>query len=291
MTKQAGGQPQAGRSPAVLRPPTARARAGRTGGGRRKYGWSAREYQSIDHMYGHSMTEPLYVRIRREIEAKIRAGDLAPGARLPTEKDLSTQHGVSRATAQRVLNDLAEAGLAIRRRRHGTFVADVRRQINLLNFVTPAAAAKGAPGRHEVVSARIVRAADAVLTLPGASADTAVVELVRRKLDVREEPQSVERHVVLFAVASDLLNENLEDLVTLPYLQRRGVPIDAIRLYLDPVTLGEHDATLLHSEIGTPALMRRRELRIDDGSTVEVVTTLVRPGSAEFFLELPVPAM
>ncbi|WP_367318758.1 GntR family transcriptional regulator [Streptomyces sp. HUAS ZL42] len=237
------------------------------------------------------MTVPLYVQIRREIEAKIRAGDLPPGSRLPTEKDLSTQHGVSRATAQRVLNDLAEAGLAIRRRRHGTFVADVTRQINLLNFVTPAVAAKGAPGRHEVVSARIVRAADAILTLPGVSADTAVVELVRRKLDVREEPQSVERHVVLFAVAPDLLNENLEDLVTLPYLQRRGVPIDAIRLYLEPVTLGEHDAELLHSEIGTPALMRRRELRAADGSTVEVVTTLVRPGTAEFFLEVPVPDM
>ncbi len=242
-------------------------------------------------MYGLTMTVPLYVQIRREIEAKIRAGALAPGARLPTEKDLSTQYGVSRATAQRVLNDLAEAGLAIRRRRHGTFVADVTRQINLLNFVTPATAAKGVPGRHEVVSARIVRAADAILALPGASADTAVVELVRRKLDVREEPQSVERHVVLFAVAPDLLNENLEDLVTLPYLQRRGVPIDAIRVYLDPVTLDEHDATLLRSEIGTPALMRRRELRADDGSTVEVVTTLVRPGTAEFFLELPVPAL
>jgi DNA-binding GntR family transcriptional regulator len=242
-------------------------------------------------MYGLSMTVPLYVQIRREIEAKIQAGGLPPGARLPTEKDLSTQYGVSRATAQRVLNDLAEAGLAIRQRRHGTFVADVTRQINLLNFVTPAAAAKGAPGRHEVVSARIVRAADAVLTLPGASADTAVVELVRRKLDVREEPQSVERHVVLFAVAPDLLNENLEDLVTLPYLQRRGVPIDAIRVYLDPVTLDEHDAALLRGETGTPALMRRRELRTDDGSIVEVVTTLVRPGTAEFFLELPVPAM
>jgi DNA-binding GntR family transcriptional regulator len=237
------------------------------------------------------VTVPLYVQIRREIEAKIRAGGLPPGARLPTEKDLSTQYGVSRATAQRVLNDLAEAGLAIRRRRHGTFVADVRRQINLLNFVTPATAAKGVPGRHEVVSARIVRAADAVLTLPGAPADTAVVELVRRKLDVREEPQSVERHVVLFAVAPDLLNENLEDVVTLPYLQRRGVPIDAIRVYLDPVSLDEHDAALLRSEVGTPALMRRRELRADDGSTVEVVTTVVRPGTAEFFLELPVPAM
>jgi DNA-binding GntR family transcriptional regulator len=237
------------------------------------------------------MPAPLYVQIRREIEAKIRAGSLPPGARLPTEMDLSSQYGVSRATAQRVLNDLAEAGLAVRRRRHGTFVADVTRQINLLGFVNPTAAAKGAPGRHDVVSARVVRAADAVLTLPGAAADTAVVELVRRKLDVREEPQSVERHVVLFAAAPDLLNENLEDVVTLPYLQRRGVPIDAIRLYLDPVILDEHDAALLNSETGTPALMRRRELRTDDGNTVEVVTTLVRPGTAEFFLELPVPAV
>ncbi|MEH0638325.1 GntR family transcriptional regulator [Streptomyces bottropensis] len=237
------------------------------------------------------MTAPLYVRIRREIEAGIRAGELPPGARLPTEKDLSTRYGVSRATAQRVLNDLAEAGLAIRRRRHGTFVADVTRQINLLNFVTPATAAKGTPGRHDVVSARVARAADAVLRLPGAAADTAVVELVRRKLDVHEKPQSVERHVVLFAAAPDLLSENLESLVTLPYLRRGGVPIDTIRLYLDPVTLDKRDAALLDSEIGTPALMRRRELRTDDGSTVEVVTTLVRPGTAEFFLELPVPAM
>ncbi|MDL5199048.1 GntR family transcriptional regulator [Streptomyces sp. ALI-76-A] len=236
------------------------------------------------------MSVPLYVQIRREFEARIRSGSLPPGSRLPSEMDISAAYGVSRATAQRVLNDLAEAGLAIRRRRHGTFVADVRRQINLLNFVTPAVAAKGAPGRHEVVSARIVRAADAVLALPGALADTAVVELVRRKLDVREEPQSVERHVVLFAVAPGLLNENLEDLVTLPYLQRRGVPVDAIRLYLEPVVLDQNDAALLHSETGTPALMRRRELRADDGSTVEVVTTVVRPGTAEFFLELPVPA-
>ncbi|MEU6223427.1 GntR family transcriptional regulator [Streptomyces sp. NPDC047042] len=236
------------------------------------------------------MAVPLYVQIRREFEAKILSGALPAGSRLPSEMDVSAEYDVSRATAQRVLNDLAEAGLAIRRRRHGSFVADVTRQINLLNFVTPSAAAKGTPGRHEVVSARIVRAADAVLTLPGASADTAVVELVRRKLDVREQPQSIERHVVLFAAAPDLLNENLEDLVTLPYLQRRGVSVDSIRLYLDPVALDEHDAALLHSETGTPALMRRRELRAD-GSAVEVVTTLVRPGTAEFFLELPVPAM
>ncbi|MFE7762505.1 hypothetical protein [Streptomyces sp. NPDC057438] len=115
-----------------------------------------------------------------------------------------------------------------------------------------------------------------------------MVEPVRRKLDVREEPQSVERHVVLFAAAPDLLSENLETLVTLPYVRRRGVPIDPVRPCLDPVVLDEHDAALPHSGIGAPALRRRRELRTD-GSTVEGVTTVVRPGTAEFFLEPPVP--
>ncbi|MFD8819442.1 hypothetical protein ACFV23_50225, partial [Streptomyces sp. NPDC059627] len=88
-----------------------------------------------------------------------------------------------------------------------------------------------------------------------------------------------------------LTHSHNHTLSTPPQLPARGTPHDSLRLYLDPVALDEHDAALLHSETGTPALTRRRELRADDGSTVEVVTTLVRPGTAEFFLELPVPAM
>jgi DNA-binding GntR family transcriptional regulator len=247
--------------------------------------------RSFAQLYGQFMSEALHLRIKRAIEERIHSGALPAGARLPTEKDLCDQYGVSRATAQRVLNDLAKAGLAVRRRRHGTFVADGVRQVNLLNFVVPGTAEKGAPGRHEIVSARITTAADAVLALPGAEPDTAVVELVRRKLDLRERPQSIERHVVLFSVAPDLLDEDLEHLVSLAYLRRRGVPVDTIRLYLDPVSLDEHDAGLLDSEPGTATMQRRRELRVTDGSVVEVVTALVRPGTAEFFVELPASAV
>ena len=237
------------------------------------------------------MSEPLHKQIRRDLEEQIHAGRLAPGARLPTEKELCDQHGVSRPTAQRVLNDLATAGLAVRHRRHGSFVADAVRQFDLLNFVTPGTAEKGSPGRHEVVSARVVRAADAVHPLPGADPDAAVIELVRRKLDPLERVQSVERHVVLFSAAPDLLDQELEELVTLPHLRDRGIQVDTIRLYLDPVVLDDHDAQLLDSTPGTPALMRRRELRVTDGSVVEMVTTLVRPGTAEFFVELPASAV
>lgn len=237
------------------------------------------------------MAEALYKQIRRDLESRIHAGRLMPGARLPTEKELCEEYGVSRPTAQRVLNDLAEAGLAVRRRRHGTFVADAVRQINLLNFVVPETAEKGTPGRHEVVSARVIRAADAVAPLPGADPGTAVTELVRRKFDLLDSVQSVERHVVLFSAAPELLDQDLEELVSLPYLRELGAEVDTIRLHLDPVVLGEHDAEMLESTPGTPALMRRRELRVIGGTVIEVVTTLVRPGTADFFVELPASAV
>ena len=233
------------------------------------------------------MAESLHEQLRRALEGRIHAGDLAPGARLPTEKELCEQYGVSRPTAQRALNDLAKAGLAVRHRRHGSFVADSVRRFNLLNFVVPETAGKGVPGRHEVVSARVVRAADAVHPLPGAEPDAAVIELVRRKLDLLEHVQSVEKHVVQFAAAPDLLDQELEELVTLGHLRARGVEVDTVRLYLDPVVLDERDARLLDSTPGTPTLLRRRELRVPDGTVIEVVKTLVRPGTAEFFVELP----
>lgn len=83
------------------------------------------------------MSAPLYLRIRNELEARIRSGELPPGARLPTEAELQEAHGIGRATAQRVLHELAQAGLVERHRRRGTFVADGVRQENLLRFVNP----------------------------------------------------------------------------------------------------------------------------------------------------------
>ncbi|WP_410582012.1 GntR family transcriptional regulator [Amycolatopsis sp. lyj-108] len=236
------------------------------------------------------MATLLHLKIRRELEEKIQRGDLPPGARLPTEAELQSQYGVSRATAQRALNELANAGLVVRRRRHGTFVADVRQQINLLNFAAPGAAEKGVPGRHEVVSQRIVRAGDAVVEIPGADPDSAVVELVRVKLDLQERPRTLERHAILFSVAPNLLDEDLADFVSLRYFAAKKIPLGPLRVYLEPVVLGAREAELLESEAGVPAMQRRRETRTEDGTVIEAVVTVVRPGSAQFFVELPPPA-
>lgn len=64
-----------------------------------------------------------YQRISSQIAEAIRLGQLAKGDRLPNEKDLAEQYGVSRATAREALIALEVVGLVQARHGAGVFVA------------------------------------------------------------------------------------------------------------------------------------------------------------------------
>lgn len=62
-------------------------------------------------------------RIADEIRARIRSGELAPGAPVPSTRRIVAEHGVAMATASRVLDALRRDGLVEVRRGVGTVVA------------------------------------------------------------------------------------------------------------------------------------------------------------------------
>jgi DNA-binding GntR family transcriptional regulator len=84
-------------------------------------------------------------RIASELRAQIQDGSLAPGAKLPTEAELTERHAVARQTARSALILLVNEGLIEARRPHGYFVRakkrmDYRPQSDLV--VRPADAEK-----------------------------------------------------------------------------------------------------------------------------------------------------
>jgi GntR family transcriptional regulator len=58
--------------------------------------------------------EPLYAQVKTTIREAIRNGRLAPGSLLPSEKELEVEHGVSRITVRRALEELEREGLVMR---------------------------------------------------------------------------------------------------------------------------------------------------------------------------------
>jgi DNA-binding transcriptional regulator YhcF (GntR family) len=66
---------------------------------------------------------PLFDQLRNQIIEAIRAGTLAPGARLPTVRELAGQLGLAVNTVARSYRELENAGVVETRGRFGTFVA------------------------------------------------------------------------------------------------------------------------------------------------------------------------
>jgi len=71
-----------------------------------------------------SAGEPDYLwrKLADYLAARIEAGDLPPGARLPRELDLADEHGVSHGTVRRAIAELRSRGLVRTLPNLGTFV-------------------------------------------------------------------------------------------------------------------------------------------------------------------------
>jgi DNA-binding GntR family transcriptional regulator len=70
----------------------------------------------------HGEPAYLYVRMADHLEARINAGDIPPGARLPGERDLAAEYQVAIGTARRAVQELRQRGLAVTLPAKGTFV-------------------------------------------------------------------------------------------------------------------------------------------------------------------------
>jgi GntR family transcriptional regulator len=72
---------------------------------------------------------PAYLRIAEHLTIEIGTGRLAPGDRLPTERDLAARYGVSMMTLRKALAVVTERGLIARRQGSGNYVLGGARHV------------------------------------------------------------------------------------------------------------------------------------------------------------------
>ena len=88
-------------------------------------------------MYKEIQIGRLYEKIVEQIEERITSGDLKPGDKLPPERELTKQFGVSRTAVREAMKALTQKGLVEIQPGRGTFVTDgttqaMRRSIGLM---------------------------------------------------------------------------------------------------------------------------------------------------------------
>ena len=95
--------------------------------------------------------------VRDEVLRRIRGRVWAPGDVIPGEEALAVEFGVARATVNRALRELAEAGLLERRRKAGTRVAllPVRKATLDISIIRKEVEARGERYSHRVLAERM----------------------------------------------------------------------------------------------------------------------------------------
>jgi GntR family histidine utilization transcriptional repressor len=105
---------------------------------------------------------PRYAAIRRDLETAILSGRWAPGHKIPSEHELVARYGCARMTVNKALSELASAGLIVRHRRAGSFVATPSTEESILEIHDIEAEARRVGKAYRfALTARKVRAATA----------------------------------------------------------------------------------------------------------------------------------
>ena len=155
-------------------------------------------------------------RVVRYIRRLVERQRLKPGDRLPTERELARETGLSRPSVRSGLRSLAAMGVVLSRRGAGTFIQD--RPVTLDSEPLSLLAALHGVGYHEMFLARLVlEAGVAALAADRATPEqtAAMAEEVAAMFAAVDDPQGFLVHDVLFhrAVAAGSNNTVLAAIV------------------------------------------------------------------------------
>lgn len=81
-------------------------------------------------------SKSLHQRILDDIESNILSSRWPPGYKIPSEQVLAETYACSRMTVNKVLTQLARAGLVLRKRKTGSIVMPQNSQSAILKFTT-----------------------------------------------------------------------------------------------------------------------------------------------------------
>jgi GntR family transcriptional regulator len=232
----------------------------------------------MQRVLDRSNGRPLYDRVYRLIADAIESGELQPGDRIPAERALCEQLGVSRVTVRRALRRLAEDSLIVSSAGRGSFVSaapPVGEPPNELMSFTEMAGAQGFAPSARVLSAAsrpaTIEEAEAFRIVPGAK----VFEL-RRLRFLDEVAIAIDVSRIPLSLAPGLEAIDFSERSLYRELDAAGVaPTDA-EYVLEAVPMAAEDAPLLELPEGAPALKVSTRTYDPRGRLLELGTILYR---------------
>jgi GntR family transcriptional regulator len=222
--------------------------------------------------------EPLWIQAVNLINREITTGVLQPGMRLPPERELCLELGISRVTLRKALNKLVEDGVLSASHGRGWYVAaaaaprQAKEWPNSLESFTETASRMGLAASSTVLRSEVRPAnldeAEELLIAPGTP--LFVLERVRLlgQVPIAVDSTRVPAHLAPLLAETDFTSESLYRT-----LAEAGIEPARADTTIEATESDERTANLLDLESGKPVLVMR-QIAIDNTERPLFVSTI-----------------
>jgi GntR family transcriptional regulator len=231
---------------------------------------------------------PLYHQLKEILVGEIRSGRLKPSDQLPPEDQIAASYGVSMITVRRSLIDMAVAGYIRRERGRGTFVAHGRLEKGpheLTSFRDEMTRRGLTPG-SVVLTQKIIQA-DGNLVKQLNVEESAEIFCLRRLRLGDGEPLALQTAHIPLQFAPGIMDEDFERGSLYGILEEHfGMTPERAREVHSAAPITGDDAKMLEVPEGSVGLAGKRWTFLENGQTLEFVTSIARGDRYEIALEL-----
>lgn len=231
---------------------------------------------------------PLYSQVKELLSAKIDGGELRPHDRLPSERELCEELGISRMTVRQALTDLTHDGRVYAIVGKGTYVAPPRieQELHELTGFTEDMRSRGLGTSARILEAALLPAtndlAEGLRIRPGAM----VVKLERLRF-ADGIPLALATDYLPHHLCPDLLQLDMETQSLYAVLRSRyGLKLAKARQTVQSALASRREAELLGVSIPSPTLHMQRTTFLDDDQVIDYATTAYRGDRYTFHVML-----
>ena len=218
---------------------------------------------------------PRYIQARDTLSTRIRAGELQPGTKLPSEDQLAAQFGVSRMTIRKSLDDLITMGLIYRRHGVGTFVSQstVQRDHTKLTDFFESCRLNGHIPQARLLKKEIVPANKKMAKALGLSVGDQLIRLATLRL-VDGTPITYHDAYLPAILFPDLVDAdpnslNLDSQHVWQMIEKMGFNVSSVVERLEAQIVSDNIASTLAISDSSAILYGERVLFSDDGTPLK----------------------
>lgn len=230
-----------------------------------------------------------YEEIKNDLKVLIVTGELRPGEKLPSEKQLTERYNASRVTVRQALDVLQSEQLIESFQCRGHFVKKPAVVQSLASYkgLREALSGTGHNVNSRIVKSRELMAGKKVAEALDIDIGDDVVELQRVRY-LNQEPASFDisyfrRHVGLRLLKEDLSRRDLVDILE----SELGIPIGSAEICIGVTVPHAELLQQLQLEEGIPVLMIERIVTAEDGRKLQYELVYARTDAYQFRVHVP----